>query len=276
MRGGAWLLAGLITVGCQDDAAIKRAQEQLRTADFPRVEALIQRDLENHQSGVVEAAKKLAPGFAVQDAGQRERQMRAALRIVQQPKRGIDAFVASPMSFLAAVGPDGVVLARDREPDRMKGQDYGKRFEVVRQALEGSTATGFGEFFAEDPNAPSSWSLLFTAPAMREGEVVGAVVAGIPLWRLAQRLGRQLRLEQAGKDPPSVYLYKGDRLFHWDTPPQIDELVPPADQRDKILAASPDGYTDKTLLQGNPMVYGVFPMPLLGPDVGAIIVRGTR
>ena len=272
MRWGL-IVVVLILAACEDDAAVKQAEEQLRTVDLARVEAIVQQDLENHQAGVVKAAEKLTPGFAVPDPAVRESQMRAALRILQQPKKGIDEFVASPMSFLASLDADGVVIARDREPDRMKGQDYKSRFGVVQQALDGSAATGLGEFFAEDPNAPSSWSILFAAPALKKGKVVGVVIAGIPLWRLAQRLSRQLRVEQEEGDPVWVYLYKGDQLFHWDTPPQIDELVPTVEQRAKILAASPSGYTDKVRLQGELEVYGVFPIRLLGSDLGTVIFR---
>lgn len=267
--GGAVLALG----ACEDAAAVKRTEERVRTVDLARVEELIQQDLENHQVGVVKAAEKLTPGFSVSDPAKRESQMRAALRILQQPRKGIDEFVASPMSFLAALDVDGVVIARDRNPDRMKGQDYKSRFEVVQQALEGSAATGLGEFFAEDPDEPSSWSILFAAPAIEDGRVVGVVLAGIPLSRLAQRLSRQLRVEQAQGDPVWVYLYKNDRVFHWDTPPLVDELVPSAEQRAKVLAASPSGYTDKVRLQGELEVYGVFPIRLLGPDVGTVIFR---
>jgi hypothetical protein len=273
MRWGLIVVVGLAFAGCEDDAAVKRAEERVRTVDLARIETLIQQDLENHQAGVVKAADKLTPGFAVSDPTVRESQMRAALRILQQPKKGIDEFVASPMSFLAALDVDGVVIARDRSPDRMKGQDYKSRFEVVQQGLEGSAATGLGEFFAEDPDAPSSWSILFAAPAIRKGRVVGVVLAGIPLSRLAQRLSRQLRVEQEQGDPVWVYLYKGDRLFHWDTPPQVDALVPGAEQRAKVLAASPSGYTDKVRLQGELEVYGVFPIRLLGSDLGTVIFR---
>ena len=262
--------------GCESKAAVERTEARLRNADYPQVQALVEKDLSSHRAGVVKAAEKLAPGFAVADPGARERQVRAALRILQQPKRGIDEFVASPMSFLAAIGPDGIVIARDREPDRMKGQRFDERFEVVRRALGGTAATGLGEFFAEDPEAPSSWSILFAAPALREGRVVGAVLAGIPLSRLAQRLSRQFRLEQAGGAPVWVYLYKGERLFHWGTPPEVDALIRDATARAEALGASPAGYTQTTRLQGELQVYGVFPLALLGPDVGTIIVRSPE
>ena len=177
------------------------------------------------------------------------------------------------MSFLAAIGVDGVVIARDREVDRMRGQDFKTRFEVVRQALGGAAATGLGEFYAKDPNAPSSWSILFAAPSVRDEQVVGAVLAGIPLSRLAQRLSRQFRVEQKEGAPVWVYLYKGERLFHWDTPPEVDALVRDPVARAKALAASPAGYTEKVRLQGELQVYGVFPLALLGPDVGTIVFR---
>lgn len=265
-----------IVVGCENRAAVERTETQLREVDLPRIQELVQEDLESHQAGVAKAAAKLAPGFAVEDPARRESEVRAALRILQQPKRGIDEFVASPMSFLAAVGADGIVIARDREPDRMAGQDFKSRFEVVRQALRGTAATGLGEFYAEDPEAPSSWSILFAAPSLKDGKVVGAVLAGIPLSRLAQRLSRQFRVEHAGDDPVWVYLYKGSRLFHWDTPPEVDAMVRTPSARAERLAASPSGYTETARLQGELQVYGVFPIELLAPDIGTIIARTPK
>lgn len=273
MLRGILLLAFAILFGCENRAAVERTATQLRDVDRPRLEELVEQDLANHQAGVLKAADKLAPGFGLSDPAKRESQVRAALRILQEPKKGIDEFVASPMSFLAAVGLDGLVIARDRDPDRMKGQDFKSRFEVVAQALEGTSATGLGEFFAKDPNAPSSWSILFAAPSLRDGKVVGAVLAGIPLSRLAQRLSRQFRVEQKEGDPVWVYLYKGNRLFHWDTPPEVDALVREPIARSKGLAASPAGYVEKVRLQGELQLFGVFPLALLGPDVGTIVFR---
>ena len=275
MRRGALFIVVLV-VGCENTAAIERTEQRLREVDLPRVQALVQQDLASHLAGVVKAAAKLEPGFAVADPKHRESQIRSALKILQQPKKGIDEFVASPMSFLAAIGPNGVVIARDRDQDRMSGQDFGKRFEVVRQALAGSAATGLGEFFAEDPDAPSSWSILFAAPSMRGAEVVGVVLAGIPLSRLAQRLSRQFRVESAEGDPVWVYLYKGDRLFHWDTPPEVDALIRDPGARAEGLASSPAGYTEKARLQGELQVYGVFPIDLLAADIGTIVVRTPK
>ncbi len=276
MRPGTTLLLVSMLVACENSAAIERTETQLREVDLPRIQELVQKDLENHQAGVAKAAARLAPGFSVENPERRESEVRAALRILQQPKKGIDEFVASPMSFLAAVGADGVVVARDREPDRMAGQDFKTRFEVVRQALGGTASTGLGEFYAEDPKAPSSWSILFAAPSMKNGQVVGAVLAGIPLSRLAQRLSRQFRVEQAAGDPVWVYLYKANRLFHWDTPPEVDAMVRNPSARAERLAASPAGYAEKARLQGELQVYGVFPIELLAPDIGTIIVRTPR
>jgi hypothetical protein len=267
------LLSVAVLAGCENTAAVERTVRQIQDVDVPRVQALVEQDLAQHQAGVVKAAQKLGPGFVLSDPAARESQVRSALRILQQPKKGIDEFVASPMSFLAAIGVDGLVIARDRDPDRMKGQDFKTRFDVVREALGGTAATGLGEFYAKDPNAPSSWSILFAAPSLRDDRVVGAVLAGIPLSRLAQRLSRQFRVEQKEGAPVWVYVYKGKRLFHWDTPPEVDALVRDPVARGEGLAGSPAGYTEKVRLQGELQVYGVFPLELLGPDVGMIIFR---
>jgi hypothetical protein len=273
MPWGILLLSVAVLWGCENTAAVERTERQIQNVDVPRVLALVEQDLAQHQTGVVKAAQKLAPGFALRDPAARESQVRSALRILQQPKKGIDEFVASPMSFLAAIGVDGLVIARDRDPDRMKGQDFKTRFDVVQEALGGTAATGLGEFYAKDPNAPSSWSILFAAPSLRDDRVVGAVLAGIPLSRLAQRLSRQFRVEQKEGAPVWVYVYKGKRLFHWDTPPEVDVLVRDPVARAEGLAESPAGYTEKVRLQGELQVYGVFPLELLGPDVGMIIFR---
>jgi hypothetical protein len=273
MRRTLPLLILVALGGCENTAAIERTELKLRNVDLPRVEALVQQDLDQHRAGVLKAAAKLAPGFALADPAARESQVRAALRILQQPKRGIDEFVASPMSFLAAIGTDGIVVARDREPDRMAGQDFKSRFDVVGEALGGSATVGLGEFFAKDPESPSSWSILFAAPSIKDERVVGAVLAGIPLSRLAQRLSRQFRVEQQAGDPVWVYLYKGARLFHWDTPPEVDALIRDPKARAQGLAASPAGFTAKARLQGELQLYGVFPLALLGEDIGVIIVR---
>jgi hypothetical protein len=267
------LLVLLFVAACEDRAAVRRTEAVLRSSDLPRIQELVEEDLRKHQTGVVKAAAKLAPGFAVADPEVRQKQVRAALRILQEPKKGIDEFVASPMSFLAAVGTDGIVVARDREPDRMAGQDFKTRFSVVREALSGTAATGLGEFYAKDPAAPSSWSILFSAPSTKDDVVVGAVLAGIPLSRLAQRLSRQFRVERSGPNPVWVYLYKDRRLFHWDTPPEVDALIRDPEARAAELVKAPAGYTATARLQGELQVYGVFPLGLLAEDIGVIIVR---
>ena len=272
-----WLATVAAWLGCNLSASTEHTREKLRNAHLPRIHELVQRDVEAHRGAVEQAGDKLTPGFGLKDTDRREREMRSALRVLQDPRRGIEAFVASPMSFLAAVDRDGVVVARDRNPDRMKGQDFKTRFQVVAGALEGRPGMALGEFFAEDPEAPSSWSLLFAAPADKNGQVEGAILAGIPLARLAQRLSRQLRVENAGEIEKGlglwVYLYKGDRIFHWDTPPEVDAALPDAARRREGLRSSSTGFEDKARVTGELYLYGVYPLPEIGPDVGVVIFR---
>jgi hypothetical protein len=280
MRGDPWrtmLLMALLCVGCEEDTA-KAAQKRVLEGHLPELTALIEDDVARHLSGVREASDRLAPGFVVEDPAQREAQMRVALKYVQEPPKGIAAFVVSAMSFLAAVDEDGVVLARDTEPDRMKGMDMGEAFPVVREALTGGkVAHGLGEFGVEG-EGDSSWSILFAAPVDRGGERVGAVVAGIPLWRMAQRLSRQLRVENVSAIEQGLvlwaYVLKGDRLFHKGVPPELTGQLPEGAQLRSLMADHPEGTTGHFKLHGRTYAFGVAPLPSVADDVGLVVVRG--
>ncbi len=271
-----------LLVGCDGNAT--EAQKRSHDEHMGYVAQLIRQDRTEHRSGIREAAERLAPGFVAEVEGpeERERQMRYALRYVQEPPRGVPEFIVSPMSFLAAVGSDGVVIARDgtAENDRMKGQNFAERFDVVRRALEeGRAGYELVEFESNEEGGESSFSMLFVAPSKRDGEVVGAAVAGIPLWREAQRLTRQLQVDAGEVNDLIfwVYLYKGDQLFHFGTPEGIDaqmnEGVGTASARAQGLEKSPGGYTGEVLVNGRWFAYGVLPIPSLGEDMGAVIWR---
>lgn len=264
----------VLVAACGEDEA-PNARKKIREEHVPAMATVIRDDIRRHIEGVQEAARRLAPGFVVEDPATRERQLRTALKYVQEPPRGVPAFIVSPMSFLAAVGTDGKVIARDADPDRMKGLDFAREYPVVRAALrEGRTGYDLGEFAAQE-GGESSFSILFAAPARRDGQIVGAVVAGIPLWRLAQRMSRQLQVEHAGTTGLTLwaYMYKGDRLFHFGTPPELDEVIPDAATRRRGLERSPKGFTGHVQLYGRVYGYGVVPTPVVGEDVGMIIFR---
>ncbi|MCA9603706.1 MAG: hypothetical protein KC417_16860, partial [Myxococcales bacterium] len=220
--------------------------------------------------------------FIVEDPAQRERDMRFALRYVQEPPKGINELIVSPMSFLAAVDANGKVIARDlkkADEDQMKGEDFAAKFPVVRRALEDGIATeGLVTFDATDDKAkpPASYSMLFVAPARVAGKVVGALVAGIPLWRWSQRLSTQGQLELT-KEPSAIYwvfAWKGDQLFPPKQGLEFDALLPDAAARKAGLAASPRGFMGKAQQYDRWYVYGVLPVPSIASDAGFIVVRG--
>ncbi len=267
----------LLASACGPEGA-PNAQRQLLREHIPRLKEVIALDRSRHRDGVIEAAHRLRRGFLVEDHDTRERQMRQVMTQLQEPPRGVGAFIASPMSFLAAIDTDGIVIARDSEDDQMKGQNFGEQFEVVANALQGTVGMGMGEFPALEEGAPSSYSILFAAPARHNGEIVGAVVVGIPLWREAQRLSRQLRVELATDIEQGLivwaYIYKGDRLFYSpEAPPEVTEVLPDADARATGLAASPGGYTGDVRLHTKWYGFAVVPIPTLGDDIGLVVAR---
>lgn len=244
---------------------------------MPEVRALVREDIRRHLVGVEAAGDRIGRGFAVEDPKQRESQMRTALRLLTKPPRGIPELIVSARTFTAAIAPSGVVLATDAkaESDRMTGANLAKEFAVVRDALAGKVGYAVDQFPAVEEGAEGSVSLLFAAPAEQGSEVVGAVLTGIPLWRLSQRLTKQLQLDHVEEKGVIlwVYLVRGDKLHHFGTPPDLDTVVPTAAVRSEGLARSPGGFTGQFMQFGRWYGYGIAPLRLLGDDTYALIVR---
>lgn len=273
----AWGFAALLGLPfCEHH--VHEAREKILKDHAPAVRKMVREDIKQHLRGIAIAAPKIAPGFAVEDHDARDKQMRTALKQLQLPPHGIEEFVISPMSFLAAVLPNGEVLCRDVAPaqDLMKSLNMGSHFPVVKKALEhGEVGYELEEFWATAPGEPASVAGIFAAPSQKDGQTVGAAVAGIPLWRWAQRISKQLRVDNA-KDAGVViwaYLYRKDRVFSFGTPPELDELLPDYVTRRLGYKKSPKGFTGEFMLGGRGYGYGVFPLPSIGEDVGAIVVR---
>jgi hypothetical protein len=281
MRNTRWVVAvcvvgmlGSVIGACSADGA-PEARRQIRSQQSPRVAAVVVDLLSRHKSGLRQAADRIAAGFVRVSGDQQATEMRQVLKLIRSPKRGVPELVISPMSFLAVVGKDGHCIARDSEPDGMKGMDLGKLFPVVADALQGKEGLSIGEFASTEPGGKPSVTFIMAAPAHYRGEVVGALVLGIPLWRLQQVLSKQLQMELAGKERIVVwvYVYLGDELYHHGTPPDLDKLVPKRAARKAGLAKSPGGFTGDVAQYGYWYGYGVRPLRVLGPDLGVVIFR---
>jgi hypothetical protein len=285
-RYGLALLFVLL-VACGPDGA-PHARQVIRERHAAEVKGIVLEDITRHLRGVRAAAQRIVPGFAVADPAAREAQLRTALRLLTKPPKGIPELVASARTFTAAVAADGVVLATDAkdENDRMTGVQLASSFSVLRAALAGQTGYAIHQFPALKPGVEGSISLLFAAPAQKveargsareqnQEKTVGAVLTGIPLWRLAQRLTKQVQLDHVAEKGAIlwVYLYRGEKLHHFGTPPDLDTVVPDAAARKAGLAHSPGGFTGELLQFGRWYAYGVLPLRLLGPDTGVIIFR---
>jgi hypothetical protein len=261
--------------GCGGEQSADNARRKIRLQHAPHAAQVVVQDLQRHTVGLRIAAKKLAPGFVRVQGEQQEKDMRFAFKHLRNPKVGIEQLVISPMSFMASVGKDGVVIARDAMPDRMKGTNLAQKFSVVRKALAGKEGYELGEFESAKKGEKPSVTILMAAPAFYEGEVVGAVVIGIPLWRLSQRLSRQLQTEQAGEGQVVlwVYIYRGDELFFQGTPGTMDMLVPDGKARRLGLSRSPGGYTGAVEQFSAWYGFGVRPLRVLGKDIGMVVFR---
>ncbi len=260
-----------------DDAPVARAK--IRREHAPRAAAIVLEDLVNHTRGLRYAANRIAAGFVKVQGDQQDHDMRQVLRLVRNPKKGVPELVISPMSFLAVVDKNGVVIARDldRDKDQMKGMNLAQSFPSVKAALAGTEGYEINEFKSLTEGGEPSVTIVMAAPARFQGEIVGAMVLGIPLWRLQQRISKQLQSEETGKKDASpvlwAYVYRGDQLHMHGTPPDLNQLVPDGKARKAGLAKSAGGYTGAIAQYGYWYGYGVRPLRVLGPDTGLVLFR---
>ncbi|HET8935890.1 MAG TPA: hypothetical protein VFN67_20725 [Polyangiales bacterium] len=269
-----WLVSGLLLCTACGKSGAPDARAKILHEHAPRVEKFVLEVMQRHEMGLAHAADRISAGFVKAEPAQQENEMRQVLKMIRNTKRGVPELVISPMSFLAVVGKDGKCIARDVEPDRMKGMELAKLFPVVADALQGKLGTSMGEFESEDPKNPSV-TILMAAPAHYKGEVVGALVMGIPLWRLQQLITKQLQMELSGKESVVIwaYVYRGAELHHHGTPPDLDKIVPDEAARKAGYAKSPGGFTGEIQQYGYWYGYGVRPLRVLGPDIGLVLVR---
>ena len=268
------VLALILVAGCNEGEAARIAQDHIVREHIPRMVAVIDEDMARHKKGLTYAADRVAAGFVKAAPERIEQEMRQVLRLIRSPKKGVSELVISPMSFMAAVDKNGVVIARDADPDKMKGMNLAEMFPQVRKALADELSWGIGEFENEIKGGDPSVTMIMAAPAHYKGEVVGAIALGIPMWRLAQRLSKQLQAESSRKGIVLwVYVYRDSTLFHHGTPPDLDLLVPDQKARRAGLSKSPKGFTGAVSQYGFEYGFAVHPIPLLGKDAGIIIFR---
>jgi hypothetical protein len=261
-----------------DTSHATEARNKIRYQHAPRVAQIVREDLARHAAGLRHAADRVAAGFVVVQGEQQEHDMRQVMKLLRSPKKGVQELVISPLSFIAAVDRSGKVITRDGEAkdDHMKGMDLAGMFPTVKAALAGREGYAIGQFASLEPGGKPSVTIIMAAPAHYHGEVVGALALGIPLWRLEQRLSKQLQMEEAGKKPGVViwaYLYRGDDVFSHGTPRDLDEIVPSAKQRAAGLARSPGGFTGEVAQYGYWYGYGVRPLRMLDDETGTVIFR---
>ncbi|QQR88879.1 MAG: hypothetical protein IPJ88_11670 [Myxococcales bacterium] len=272
-----WLCMGLCALfllsACEKKDS-KPEQRLILSKHRPEAQAWIKRIIERHEKGTKLAAEHLAPGFTVQD-DERAEQMRVALRLMSQPPKGISELIASPKSFVAAVDLEGKVIARDvkKQDDKMQGLSFSD-YAPIKSALAGKADHGLVKF-KDDKGGPAAVSLLFAHPASSDDGVVGVVAVGIPLWRLAQAVSQQLRIEYASEANLILwaYLFYDGQFHHFSTPPEVDDALPSVAQMSARLRKSPNGFSDEMQVMGRAFGLGVFEAPRIADKVYVVIVR---
>lgn len=273
----ALLLPLALLAGCEDERGLNERRE-IHSADMARVATIAREDIARGRRGTEIAAERVARGFLVEDRARLAPEMRTVMRRFQEPPRPIEELMVSPITFLAAVGMDGKVIARDTDPDLMAGFDIAQACPVIQRALDGTAGYELSELPSLEEGGLPSVTIIFASPSRHQGRVVGAMVAGLPLWRLAQQMTRQLQLDNArevaaGELVWALIVHADEQHYHAGFPPDLREMVPDAARRSQGLSGSPGGFTGERQQYGRWYGYGVLPLPSVGDDVQVILFR---
>jgi hypothetical protein len=203
----------LVEPACKDGRKTAAATSEKKVQEHVAIAAkTIKNSLDSMLPALREAAKikLLAPAMAGGPA--KEDDVRIELTDMSRPggKLGIAAF-----GFVAAVGLDGKVIARDKpkDEDKLKGFNLAVPFSAVQQALQGGEANEVGEFPAVDGYPSSVISVAAVPVRDATGKVVGALAAGRSFGRLAVLAKTYIEVETK-KDPVIwVGLLRNGRLF---------------------------------------------------------------
>jgi len=274
------LCLGVAPLGCDDERGLDE-RRAIHAEDLPTVKDIVRDDLVRGMRGTRAVADRFARGFLVEDEARQAREIRMMLGRLRDPRYRDDSnadLMRTPVSFVAAVGLDGEVIARDTEPDPMAGYDLAEAAPVVRRALAGEAGYALSELPSLQEGDRASVTVLFAAPARHDGEVVGAVVSGLPLWRIGQQITNQLQLDNSeAKQRGHLFwalLLEGDEQhYHGGFPPDLRALVPDAARVEAGLSASPGGFTAEVQQYGRWYGYGVLPVPTIGEDVYVVVFR---
>jgi hypothetical protein len=125
-----------------------------------------------------------------------------------------------PLSFVAAVRPDGKAAASDRsgEPDVMAERDLGAAFPCVRTAMQGTAGTCAGQFGLTEGVTRRWFVAVVPARASADGKAWRDLPAGIPpgkivaspggtLVNVSPSRGTILRSEDGGRTWAEVHAF---------------------------------------------------------------------
>lgn len=272
------LTLSLCCAACGPDEAVATARRAIRTDDMPKAARLVREDRAKLFRGLQKTEGTLAPILDGFDPSRTDA-LRRALTGLHSPPRGVAELVNSPLTFLAATDATGKVILRDGEAaaDHMTGMALGQAI-VVRDALAGRGGIGLVEMASHEPGQPASPVLVVAWPVRGATQaVVGTVITGMPLWRVSQRLSRQIRVDQAAEIAQGrvvwVYVHRDGRLHHGGSSPEIDAVIPHGAAIDDGLRANPKGFTGEVYVHGRAYGYGVIPAPSLGDGTSIIVAR---
>lgn len=256
--------------GCRDKEAA------LAGKLIPAIDAvlpLVERDTKQVREGLPKGAS-LMTRHLDEDPGS---DLEGVKRAIDNARAGVDELTVAKSTFFVFVGPEGVVLRGQTEPDLPAGKSLTKAVPEAKKML--SKDAGLVEVWGYmeglrgvNKGGDKQW-IVGHPVTSKEGELLGAFVSGWSLRKYAEYLENHVKihLTKTAKDPtkalPLVYVFviKGDEAFGAPvTPAENAEAVGELGLVDKVKSGAHESVVE---LDGRRFLLAAKPLPALGDDV---------
>lgn len=215
MRVSTFALVASVTVGLVGCKDTKREAAQRSLTHMTEAVRDARAGVDQLTRSFVPVLDGLAPSLTRSMTAQDIPGIRYALIGMNTQHTAAGSLSFFPTGFIAAVGPDGVALARnvDESGDLMRGMPLASLFPSIRGALGGTSGLSVGELPASG-DSPSRVYLVASVPVRDAANVViGALAAGISYGQLARSVDTAVRMHTGQTPVVWVGLLRNGRVL---------------------------------------------------------------
>jgi hypothetical protein len=273
-----WLLSLAALVAC---LGCNKKEEQLKAKAGPALDEMVQlvdRDVKQVRDGLPQGAANVLEHLDEDPAADLE----GVRRAIEKGRASVHELVVAKSTFFVFVGPDGMVLRGEADPDLPAGKSLTEAIPDAKKILDPSAGVvevwGYMEGLRGVNQGPDLQWVVGHPVKGADGKLRGAFVTGWSMRRYTEYVENQVKVkltqlaEDKTKPIPLLYcfLVKGKTAYGASiTPDDNAKLIGDLDVVEKAKGGS---FETTIQLDGRDFFVAARPAPAFGPDVAVVVM----